>query len=89
MSRRGDRIVGRRAHGGVLFVPCLVNATYRYWFLADTGAAFTMISDKVASEMELGCDQAVAAAARRFRPASTPESGRPLTQHSGWFEAGC
>lgn len=53
MSRRGDRIRGRRAHGGVLLVPCLLNDAYRYWFLADTGAAITMLSHKVAEEMPL------------------------------------
>jgi len=37
MSRRkGDRVLGRRAHGGVLVVPCQLNDTYRYWFLGLT-----------------------------------------------------
>ncbi len=53
MSRRGDRIQGRRVHGGVLLVPCLLNDTYRYWLLVDTGAAVSMISHHVAEEMHL------------------------------------
>ncbi len=53
MSRRGDRIRGRRAHGGVLLVPCLLNDAYRYWFLVDTGAAMTMLSEQAATEMGL------------------------------------
>lgn len=53
MNRRGDRILGRRAHGGVLLVPCLLNDAYRYWFLADTGAAVSMISPAVAEELRL------------------------------------
>jgi hypothetical protein len=53
MNRRGDRIQGRRAHGGVLLVPCLLHDAYRYWFLADTGAARTMISQAIAAEIGL------------------------------------
>jgi len=53
MNRRGDRIGGRRAHGGVLLVPCLLNDAYRYWFLADTGAALSMVSPAVAKELRL------------------------------------
>jgi predicted aspartyl protease len=53
MNRRGDRILGRRAHGGVLLVPCLLNDVYRYWFLADTGAAISMVSPAVAQELRL------------------------------------
>ena len=51
MNRRGDRIPGRWAHGGVLLVPCLLNDAYRYWFLADTGAAITTCSSRVAEEI--------------------------------------
>lgn len=51
MNRHGDRIGGRRAHGGVLLVPCLVHDAYRYGFLADTGAARTVISAEVAEEI--------------------------------------
>ncbi len=52
-TRRGDRIRGRTAHGGVLLVPCLLNDAYRYWFLVDTGTAMTMVSMAVAEEMGL------------------------------------
>ncbi len=54
MRRRGDRIPGRRGYGGVLLVPCLLHAAYRYWFLADTGAARTLITPDVA--LDLGLD---------------------------------
>lgn len=53
MNRRGDRILGRRAHGGVLLVPCLLHDAYRYWFLADTGAARTLLTPQVAEELGL------------------------------------
>jgi len=53
MSCRGDWIKGRRAHGGVLLVPCLLQDSHRYWFLADTGAAITMLSRQVADELGL------------------------------------
>jgi predicted aspartyl protease len=59
MSRRGDRIPGRRAHGGVLLVPCLLNDTHRYWFLVDTGAAISMVSRYVAEEMQLAISRPV------------------------------
>ena len=51
--RRGDRVRGRRAYGGVLVIPCQLNDAYRYWFLADTGTAMTMLSQRVAEEMGL------------------------------------
>jgi hypothetical protein len=38
----------------VLLVPCLLHTAYRYWFLADTGAARTLITPDVA--LELGLD---------------------------------
>lgn len=57
MSRRGDRILGRRTHGGVLLVPCLLHDTYRYWFLVDTGAAMTMLTQRVAQEIALDISQ--------------------------------
>lgn len=58
MSRRkADRIRGRREHGGVLTVPCQLNGNYRYWFLADTGAALTVISEQAAREMNLDLGQ--------------------------------
>lgn len=74
MSRRGDRIVGRRAHGGVLLVPCLLNDAYRYWLLADTGAALTMISVQAAEEMELDLAHPVRheRIASVHRPATVP-----------------
>lgn len=56
---RGDRIKGRRAHGGVLLVPCLLNEAYRYWFLVDTGTAMTMLSIRVAEEMGVDVDRPV------------------------------
>jgi predicted aspartyl protease len=37
----------------VLLVPCLLHAAYRYWFLADTGAARTLITPDVALELDL------------------------------------
>ena len=62
MRRRGDRIPGRRGYGGVLLVPCLLHAAYRYWLLADTGAARTLITPDVA--FELGLDLRVRRCAR-------------------------
>jgi len=53
MRRRGDRIRGRRGYGGVMLVPCLLHAAYRYWLLADTGAARTLITPDVALELDL------------------------------------
>ena len=53
MRRRGDRIPGRRGYGGVLLVPCLFHDAYRYWLLADTGAARTLITPDVAFELNL------------------------------------
>lgn len=53
MRRRGDRIPGRRGYGGVLLVPCLLHGAYRYWFLADTGAARTLITPDVALDFDL------------------------------------
>jgi len=52
-GRRGDRVHGRRAYGGVLVIPCQLNDAYRYWFLADTGTAMTMLSRQVAEEIGL------------------------------------
>ena len=57
MRSRADRIPGRRAHGGVLLVPCLLHGAYRYWFLADTGAALTILSQQVAREIGLDLSQ--------------------------------
>lgn len=34
-------------------MPCLLNDAYRYWFLADTGAAVSMVSPAVAQELRL------------------------------------
>jgi len=59
MNRRGDRILGRRAHGGVLLVPCLLNDVYRYWFLADTGATISIVSPTVAEELRLDVSRPV------------------------------
>jgi predicted aspartyl protease len=53
MRHRGDRIPGRRGYGGVLLVPCLFHDAYRYWLLADTGAARTLITPDVALELNL------------------------------------
>jgi len=53
MSCREGWIRGHRAHGGVLLVPCLLQDSHRYWFLADTGAAITMLSQQVADELGL------------------------------------
>ena len=62
-TRRGDRIRGRTAHGGVLLVPCLLNDAYRYWFLVDTGTALTMVSMEVAEEMAIDLNHPI-----RFTP---------------------
>ena len=51
MDERAGRIRGRSAHGGVLLVPCCLNRVHRYWFLADTGAAQTVIRPQVAGEI--------------------------------------
>jgi len=51
--RRGDRVQGRRAYGGVLVIPCHLNDAYRYWFLVDTGTAITMLSRRVTEEIGL------------------------------------
>lgn len=59
MSPQGHRIPGQRAHGGVLLVPCLLNDAYRYWLLADTGAALTMLTPQVAQEVGLEPDRPV------------------------------
>lgn len=53
MSRRGDRIQGQRKQCGVLTVPCLINDIRYLSLLADTGAAFTAISQRAALEMNL------------------------------------
>ena len=53
MRRRGDRIRRRRGYGGVVYVPCLLHDAYRYWLLADTGAARTLITPDVALELDL------------------------------------
>jgi predicted aspartyl protease len=37
----------------VVLVPCLLHDAYRYWFLADTGAARTLITPDVALELDL------------------------------------
>ncbi|MBE9569159.1 MAG: retropepsin-like domain-containing protein [Proteobacteria bacterium] len=51
--RRGDRVQGHRAYGGVLVIPCQLNDAYRYWFLVDTGTAITMLSRRVTEEIGL------------------------------------
>jgi len=58
-DRRGDRVPGRRAYGGVLVIPCQLNEAYRYWFLADTGTAMTMLSRQVAEEIGLDLSRPV------------------------------
>jgi clan AA aspartic protease (TIGR02281 family) len=72
MSRRGDRIRGRRAHGGVLLIPCLLHDAYRDWFLADTGAARTMISQAIADEIGLDLTSPI----RQERIVSVHQSAR-------------
>ncbi len=52
-QRRGDRVQGRHAYGGVLVIPCQLNDAYRYWFLVDTATALTMLSRGVAEEIGL------------------------------------
>ena len=51
MNGRAGRIRGRSGHRGILLIPCQVNRAYRYWFLADTGAALTVLSVRVAKEV--------------------------------------
>jgi clan AA aspartic protease (TIGR02281 family) len=58
-GRRGDRVHGRRAYGGILVIPCQLNDAYRYWFLADTGTAITMLSQQVAEEIGLDLSRPV------------------------------
>jgi len=43
----------QKGYGGVVLVPCLLHAAYRYWLLADTGAARTLITPDVALELDL------------------------------------
>lgn len=57
MTHLGNRVAGRRAHGGVLLIPCLLQGAYRYWFLADTGAARTILTPQVAEEIDLDLSQ--------------------------------
>jgi hypothetical protein len=49
---RADRIHGERALKGVLTVPCQVNDQYRRSFIVDSGAAFTVISQRFAEETQ-------------------------------------
>jgi len=51
--RRADRIQGQRKQKGVLTVPCQLNDKYHRTFLVDSGAAFTVISQRLAREMKL------------------------------------
>jgi predicted aspartyl protease len=37
----------------VLLIPCLLHTAYRYWLLADTGAARTLMTPDVALELDL------------------------------------
>ena len=53
MNHRTDRIKGRSDHGGVLLVPCQINDLPRYWFLVDTGAAYTVIKPQVVDEINI------------------------------------
>lgn len=50
---QNEQVQGHRTYGGVLVVPCLLNSAYRYWLLADTGAARTVLSRQAAEEMGL------------------------------------
>jgi hypothetical protein len=53
---RADRIPGRREYGGLLLVPVLCNESERLYFLVDTGASLTAITNEVAHDlaMDLG-----------------------------------
>jgi predicted aspartyl protease len=54
MSRhRADRIQGYRGLKGVLIVPGQFNGGFRRQLLVDTGATFTVITQKLAKEMGL------------------------------------
>jgi predicted aspartyl protease len=51
-QHRADRIKGEREYKGVITVPCQVNDLYQGYFLVDTGAAFTTISQRFAEETQ-------------------------------------
>jgi clan AA aspartic protease (TIGR02281 family) len=51
--RRADRIQGNRGYKGVLRVTGRLNDKYYGQFLVDTGATFTVITQKLAQEMGL------------------------------------
>ena len=53
----------------MLLVPCLRHAAYRYWFLADTVAARTLITPDVVLELDLDVQTPV----RQERIASVPQ----------------
>jgi len=65
-QHRADRIKGELEYKGVLTVPCQVNNLYQGYFLVDTGAAFTTISQRFANEMKLDLTRPV----RQIRIAS-------------------
>ncbi len=50
---RADRIPGRRAYGGLLLVPVLCNESERLYFLVDTGASLTAITDRTAKRLTI------------------------------------
>jgi predicted aspartyl protease len=49
--RKSDRIQGERIYGGLLLTPVRLNDIYLHWFLVDTGAAITLLSERVADEI--------------------------------------
>ena len=71
MSRhRADRIQGYRGRKGVLIVPGQFNGGFRRQLLVDTGATFTVITQKLAQEMGV----ATASNTRRLCPSSHTSS---------------
>jgi len=56
---RADRILGISGYKGLLTVRCQVNEKYQGRFLVDTGATFTVISQKFAHEMKLDITQPI------------------------------
>ena len=50
---RADRILGISGYKGLLTVRCQIDEKYQGRFLVDTGATFTVISQKFAHEMKL------------------------------------
>jgi predicted aspartyl protease len=46
--RRGNRVPGYRAYGGILIVPSLLNQKRRAYMMVDSGAAYCCITPEIA-----------------------------------------